>query len=907
MRYCYVKLTGYIGLYNGLGIPSIEIDFSKAKNRICVISGPNGVGKSTIINALQLMPDSNELFLKNMDAQKYLCLTDGINTYQITFNHRLKNGIRQTTKVSFVKNGQELNPNGNVSSYKDIVQNEFDLDPNYMALSKIGSNDRGLADKTPAERKKVVANIIDSLEVYNDMYKVLNKKANGLKTLISSIGYKMQNLGNEESLISQLKQLDSNYERLNNELGECRDKITQAKTIVSVVDPNGTISEKLDRLKKQQSDLELEISRKQRDIKDNYSNINQSADQLKESINQHELKQAEILTKSASISQFISRLKIEMDKLKDQLSQQSVSINPDLVNNLTDCRVQMKSIESDFNKVNIDINNISKDELIHFIDFSNNLLQQIDILYEDTEDTNIGLAATDIMENNNSLVKQIEANKKRIKDIENIRYDLEDQIHNLTDQMSNLDRLKKRPVDCNNSNCPFIADALKITKIGNGDPFKYYDKISDKKDSIIQQDNNLLTEKADLENSIENLEKAINISTKIRQFIDSIQLNFKILNKIPLFTQISDKTLFLTALINHSNFTEYRTELPQYKNLANDIVIYQSLKTQEMKLSEELKIQQSTQKMIDQYQKDYDNKQNELKEAEENLDKYTKDKYFIDDVLKDLNNQLSIIEKYESIKKDIEDKEKQKADISTEISSIIEKLNSASEQIAIVNSETARLYKIQSELEPITEAKRNTEAKLNLYRSSKLEYDTYNNQYNLINILKKYASPTAGGIQSLFMSMYMDNTLAKVNQLLGMIFNGQYQILQYVINENEFRIPFIGNGLTVDDISSGSTSQVCIMGMIINLVLFTSGSTKYNVVSMDEIDGGLDHENRYLFVNILQQICDILQIDQLFIISHSVESALQAVDVILLSDDDYYTGQFAAANVIYQYHRKKGN
>ena len=155
------------------------------------------------------------------------------------------------------------------------------------------------------------------------------------------------------------------------------------------------------------------------------------------------------------------------------------------------------------------------------------------------------------------------------------------------------------------------------------------------------------------------------------------------------------------------------------------------------------------------------------------------------------------------------------------------------------------------------------------------------------------------------MSIYMDKTLDTVNKLLGMIFNGQYQILQYVINENEFRIPFVGNGMIVDDISNGSTSQVCIMGMIINLVLFTTGSTKYNIVSLDEIDGGLDHQNRYLFVNILQQICDILNIDQLFIISHSVESALQAVDVVLLSDQEYYRNQFGAANIIYQYKERK--
>ena len=136
------------------------------------------------------------------------------------------------------------------------------------------------------------------------------------------------------------------------------------------------------------------------------------------------------------------------------------------------------------------------------------------------------------------------------------------------------------------------------------------------------------------------------------------------------------------------------------------------------------------------------------------------------------------------------------------------------------------------------------------------------------------------------------------------MFNGNYSIIEYVINEDEFRIPFIGNGLPVDDISSGSTSQVCIMSMIINLVLANISSSKYNIISLDEIDGGLDHENRYLFVEVLQKICNILDIGQLFIISHSVESALNNVDVVLLSDNQEYKDQFANANIIYQFERR---
>src|SRR5574344_2005254 len=134
MRFLYAKLTGYIGIYNGLGLSSIDIDFSKAKNKVCVISGPNGVGKSTLLNALNVMPDGNENFVPSMPASKQLCITNGNNLYEIFITHPLdKNGNRVVSKASFKKDGAELNPNGNISSYKDIVQSEFELDSNYRS------------------------------------------------------------------------------------------------------------------------------------------------------------------------------------------------------------------------------------------------------------------------------------------------------------------------------------------------------------------------------------------------------------------------------------------------------------------------------------------------------------------------------------------------------------------------------------------------------------------------------------------------------------------------------------------------------------------------------------------------------------------------------------------------------
>ena len=266
----------------------------------------------------------------------------------------------------------------------------------------------------------------------------------------------------------------------------------------------------------------------------------------------------------------------------------------------------------------------------------------------------------------------------------------------------------------------------------------------------------------------------------------------------------------------------------------------------------------------------------------------------------EINSKLSIYNTYrdkynewQNNKTNLDSMKKESDMIKESFKSSLEILNNISELEELVRKST-------EELNPIIEQKNSIDAQLVLISSYKQEYEQYREKFDFVSKLRNYSSPTSGSIQSLFMSIYMDKTLSMVNQLLGMLFNGEYQILQYVINEDEFRIPFIGNGMTVDDISSGSTSQVCMMGMIINLVLANMCSSKYNIVSLDEIDSGLDNNNKYMFIEVLNKISDILNIDQIFVISHSIESSLVNTDVILTSKSQDYNDLFADSNILYQ-------
>ena len=150
------------------------------------------------------------------------------------------------------------------------------------------------------------------------------------------------------------------------------------------------------------------------------------------------------------------------------------------------------------------------------------------------------------------------------------------------------------------------------------------------------------------------------------------------------------------------------------------------------------------------------------------------------------------------------------------------------------------------------------------------DLDLYNKNFSILETIRYYLSPTTG-IQTVFMRTYMGNIILKANELLSLIFNGQFIIQPFVINEAEFRIPCLGNGLVNDDISSMSTSQICMISMILSFAILSNSSTDYNILKLDEIDGGLDTENRIQFIGLLKQLITMVGCEQCFLISHNME------------------------------------
>ena len=139
------------------------------------------------------------------------------------------------------------------------------------------------------------------------------------------------------------------------------------------------------------------------------------------------------------------------------------------------------------------------------------------------------------------------------------------------------------------------------------------------------------------------------------------------------------------------------------------------------------------------------------------------------------------------------------------------------------------------------------------------------------------------------------------NELLSLFFNGDLELGQPDINATEFKIPCKSNISSVvnDDINSCSSGEKAMIDMILSFTFLHQSSTIYNILRLDEIDEGLDSNNRIMYIKVLNDILDILEIEQCIIVSHSSELSLANVDIIrLVVDNDSVIGN--EGNIIFQ-------
>lgn len=887
-------MKNYAGIKRASGLDEICIDFSKCISNIVLIIGPNGSGKTTILDASSPLPDSNSSMVDGKEGIKEISYIDNDVIYNLRIVHPVKyDGTRSVikgfiTKINPGGDTEELNSNGNITSYKDTIYNLFGLDPNYVSLTKLSMDDRGIVSKSPNERKRFVTAILESVEVYNNIYKTLSKRASAFKSLINSAASKISAIGNEEELRNRSVALEERIRYLTVEKENYSKALSDNEASVKVLDPDGSIQEKynniviqIQSLSAEKKNLELIINRYDyKDREDLLKNINS----LKSNITNIERDINDLRKENEIMLSYLSKDDEQLKAKKIKLSTLTADGNLSILQNKLDSLIKKNEEIKKFIPDNFNIN-ISVTEFAAGMNTLNLIIEDINRIKEQAFMENLKYIY-DIVSNGKNIIdilKETRLNKLASEDkIRELKYNIS-LCDNDIELMKSLD---KRPSGCNDDSCPFIKSAVEAQK---RDPLK-------KKESLEKE---LFDSQMDLtiySDTIVELEDDLDIINRLNVILRSIESNKEIFMQIGA-SFILDNNNVMRYLISEFDLNKATESVMNNLEIVNQMELYKNNQTEIDILSTKLNALKDKIDLINELNSDIKSLSEKLNDYNIKIDENNKD---IDYLSKEFVSKSTQLNNLEELNRRYDeycmvcDKINTLSNNGSVLSKDIESIRICLDNINKIQSS---INNFNSELEPAQKEQEEIKFSLKMLDQYQKELELLNLKYEKVEMVRKYSSPSKG-IQTLYMELYMGKTLKIANELLSMLFDGDLVLMDYIINENEFRIPVksLSSSIINDDIKSCSSAQRSMISMIISLALSMQGSGKCNIIRLDEVDSPLDEGNRASFIPTINRMMMAMNISQCLMISHSSESELSNVDIVSLNSN--YEGP---GHVIFEY------
>lgn len=897
MRLLRLRLENYIGIYNGMGLSSIEIDFSKCIHKVLIIKGDNGTGKSTIFKALTPLADSSIDYIPDKTAIKEIAYeTDFQTILNIKYESLVKDGIRRPTKCYLNRLNpdgsiENLNPSNNITTAKEVIYDILGIDDNFITLSQLSANKKGLGGLKPSERKRYVNSIISSLAAFNNIHKLITTKSTVLKSIIDSYVTKLSQIGNIAIVEDAIKKDTVALQELDNKKNGLISEIATIKAELSRLDSSGNFLDDYKNLSMRKIILEKEI----RDLPDieEYSEeklIQYEKDMTKYEANEEMLssRAKELLDEESKINNNITELTIKLDSLYNKEHMD------DLNSKIESTKKELESYKPYFHlfKTYKDISEQDYETVKLVIEKFNSTVENIFQTYSETvrkESMNsLRTGKNEVILDHTEILSGLE---KQLEDLRTEKRDVEF----LNNRSKDYNKI---PDDCNHkSDCPFIKDVVEAKNALRSRQSLY--SLSTKINSTL-----------DAIESAKNLAEENMIKTQclyeMKSILEYIQSMSKIIRKFPGTESLdSINTLYHNIengiRLNFESVDKYQ----EFKNISTivsaleeDLHSYESAKEKLISANAEIRI---LQEKIDTDLKNLSTIRDSKLSIFAEIEKIRSSKMEIEMVLDSIRYAKINKAKFE--------------EVSVELDEIANKIESMEKNTVLIKDLTDKLNRRASELSAlqntdlpaISKAIEENKYRMVLFEQYTRDSQEYAAKYNEVQMIKKYTS--IHGIQTVYMSVFMNSILNTTNTLLRLLFGGRFALQPFIINENEFNIPCADSeGRVREDISLMSDSQLSMISMLISFVLLRNSSNRYNIIKLDEVDDNLDNMNRIQFSILIEQIMNDLGFDQCLIISHNNELDLSNTDIVILKmesqemiDSLYNSG----GNIVFSYNEYK--
>ena len=869
MKILRLNLKNFAHIFSGLGKYEIDLDFRSTHKTINVIIGKMGSCKTVILGHLQPFSsfgsldvrNQDEIILPEKDGRKILEVQDGDNYYTIKHTYLWKKD-HHMVKSFIAKNGNELNPSGGVNSFKALVEVELGITPSFLVLTRLGSNVTNLIDMKAADRKSFMASMLSGAEIYSMLYKKLNEEMRTLNAQMALIVRKITSLsnGNVEDLKNQYHQTMDEIEDFTKEKESIQTSISEVEATIKVILNGRSIeayqaemnlhkdeSEKMKDLISEKENILKELKTSQKSVSDVAKEIGSIESQLKTN---EEMK--------LSLNDSWQKIQENLNKL---IEQRMLNSNRD----------QVDSLRKSYMEV-VDQIDSMRQELIDFkCPYNSGMISEL------MEQINtINILINELSDYDNDSVIQIlqkgpDSLKYASRQIEHLnlqKLKLQAKINNFKFLGSYTpDETLYVPPLCPTEDCPFYKTHPAIIQ-SKYDQFKVEKEFQDIQIQINAIDVNIgrFSEYTLIYNKLSILKSlwspAVNKlselgvvrTTALTRVLSTLgdQVWHDHNKLMDILEKCKHRELYYTLTEKSSALKAELTNLSRYDSKELEEVI-------ENQQNQSKSILNTLHKLED------DNKK--LKEQKESLDK----------MYLELSSIVEIEKEVEGMK--------------NELVQLVRAYNSMNESLQTIYDKSHNLSDLKASLEVTNGRLQNLNAKfqkiqmtLNDISYAQKDYDALVDKQEALKYIVEAVSSNKG-IPLVYIKLFLRDCKDTLNDLISDVFGDSIEVLDFIINENEFRIPYSINGSPVEDIAKASQGQKAIISLALSFALMRQAHSRWNIMLLDEMDGPLYKTDRSKFITILYKQLVAIDADQVFLISHNFTFEGNDVNVIMTTDE----------------------
>ena len=855
----YLRLKNFAHIYSGLDKTDISLNFED-ENIINIFIGKMGSGKSAILGHLQPYASYGTLDVRNSDKQileekdglKEITFTRGEDTFTIQHKYTWNKNSKSHNIKSYIQlNGNELNPNGNSGSFKDLIKVHFGIEQSYLRLLRLGPNVTNLVDLKSTDRKNYVASLLTDADVYTMLYKKLSEVLRNMNAKISVLSNKLMSLSADK-----IEDMRVRLSEINTEISNVSESITQYNAnIISLATQNELIlngnstSDFLNLI----TSYEEEVEKLEKGIIELEAYIEESSDisltELNKEIAKYGYQKQQAVVRIEEITKDLEDLRIEYSKLKDM---RAISKSEDHLNllkeNLQDLQEKYDIYENRLNGFSC---RLSYRGLAQFIDDLNLIKRNIDDISSYSKE-DIALASKSDSSLSSFVTKKVDILIGR-------KINLQKSLNNMRYSESYNPQVNMfRPPFCPTKSCPYYQ--THPCTIQN----------TSKDDLQIRAVLNKI-EKIDVE--IAKYQEIPILAKKIQSLKSSWIEASSILKELGV---LKESNLY-------NILTNLKARMSWYKE--SDLIdILELCKMREdfYELSENLS---RTKMEIKEIESSIDNN---INEKIENLEQYISDltnelgevantKISIENELERLEGLYTNALNIEAHKKSVEQMSITLESRKKEIEKIKQDINTIHENNERIENCKYQLSSLNIQFDNLNTERESLSATIHdvEYTQSEFEESTVDREY-----LKDIISATSSkeGIPLILVKLFLDNCRDIVNDLISDVFQEGLEILDFNITDTEFKIPYMTNGMIIDDIESASQGQKAVISIALSFALVRQlqmGSyilDPYNIMLLDEMDGPLYKKDRDKFIQILFKQLHAINAKQVFLITHNHNS-----------------------------------